>query len=194
MRGKIMSKSEIMRCGNCKKSILLDEGETYYVHEGSKFCYDCYIQTQMETTIESIISPKIRKMITGALFSAIGSIFAMLALAANAIIVLMPDFLLRYAPNLIAALPVPLFYPLVSYNLITIAGGGIFVFLGMIGMAWSIISARRGAEFLIISSIGGTLCLGLIFALAAFWYVLAAVLGHPDMTKIIPAFLTKTED
>ena len=146
-----------MRCGNCKKNILIDEGETYYIHEGSKYCYDCYIKSQMESTIDSIISPKMRKMITGAVLSAIGSIFAMLSVAINALIILMPDFLWRYAPNLMNSLPFPLIFPLISFNLYTILGGAVFVFVGMLGMAWSIISPRRGAELLIISSVGGTI-------------------------------------
>ncbi|NHI95054.1 MAG: hypothetical protein EAX96_21365 [Candidatus Lokiarchaeota archaeon] len=183
-----------MKCINCKKNILINEGESYYIHEGSKYCYDCYIKSQMESTIDSIISPKIRKMITGAIFSVIGSIFAILSVVINVLIIFMPNLLIKYAPNLLSTLPFPLIFPLISFNLYTILGGIIFVFLGMIGMAWSIISPRRGAELLIISSIGGTICLGLIFAVAAFWYILAAVLGHPDLTKLIPPFLTKSED
>ena len=183
-----------IHCNNCKKTISIEEGETYYVQEGSKYCYNCYIQSQMESTIDSVISPKMRKMIAGTIFSAIGSIIAMLCVAINVLIILLPDFLVIYAPNLMDALPFPLVYPIISFHLYTIVGGILFVFLGMLGMGWSFISSRRGAELLIISAIGGTICLGLNFAIAAIWYLLAAVIGHPDLTEKIPEFLTKSED
>ncbi len=183
-----------MHCANCKKEIIIDEGESYYIINGSKNCYDCYIKSQMESTIDSIISPKIRKMITGGIFNVFGTLFGILSIAINFLIIMMPQFLQKYAPNLLSALPLPLVYPIISYNLYTILGGIIFVFLGIIGMGWSIISSRRGAELLIISSIGGTICLGLVFAVGAFWYILAAILGHPDLSKIIPPFFTRPED